>query len=65
MSSSEKRAADPATAVGGMNEEQEHLAVRRMNGRIADNAVGFLDRDQQHIRLLMVGDELLPVLWRE
>src|SRR5262249_44959875 len=62
VSSSEQSAADPAAGAGGMNEEQEHLTIARMNGGVADDAVGFVGGDQQHVRRLMIGYELFPVL---
>ena len=65
VSGGEESAANPATGVGGMNEEKEHLTVSWMNGRVTDAAVGFVDRDQEHIRRRMVGNELIPVLRRE
>jgi hypothetical protein len=55
VSSSEQSAADPAAGAGGMNEEQEHLTIARMNGGVADDAAGFVGGDQQHVRRLMIG----------
>jgi hypothetical protein len=46
----EEDAADPATGVGGMNEQQEHLAVLGVSDCVADDAVGVVDRDQQDSR---------------
>jgi hypothetical protein len=60
VSRGEKAAANPATGMSGMNEKEEHLTVPRMNGRVCDNPVGCVDRDQEHIRRRMVGDELIP-----
>jgi len=60
VSGGEKGAANPAPGMSRMNEEKELLSVPRMNGRICDNPVDCVDRDQEHIRRRMVGDELIP-----
>ncbi len=65
VSGGEESSANPATGVGGMNEQKEHLTVSWMNGRVTDDAFGFVDRDQEHIRRRMVGNELIPDLRRE
>jgi hypothetical protein len=65
VSGGEENSANPATGVGGMNKEKVHLALRWMNGRVTDDAFGFVDRDQEHIRRYMVGHDLIPVLRRE
>jgi hypothetical protein len=61
----EERTADPATGVRRMHEQQEPLAVFRMNGRVADDAFRLVDRNQERVRRRMLGDELLPVPWPE
>ena len=43
----------------------EHLTVSWTNGCVTVDAFGFVDRDQEHIRRRMVGNELIPVLRRE
>ena len=60
MSSSEESAANPATGVGGMNEQQEHLTVLRMNGGVTDDAIVFVDSDQHDPRRHVLGNELTP-----
>jgi hypothetical protein len=60
-----EHATDPATRVVGMNEEKEHLPVGWMNGRIADHAFRVLNGDEEHVRRLVIGNELLPVVARE
>jgi len=65
MSGVEESPADPATGMCGMDEEQEHLAVFGVGGGVADDAVGFVDGDEQCIWRLVIGYELLPVLQGE
>src|SRR5262245_63869204 len=65
VSGGEEHAPDTASGVGGMDEEEEHLAVPRMDGGVADDAICLVDGDEQHVRRLVIGNELLPVLGRE
>jgi len=65
VSSGEEHAADPVPGVVRMTEEEEQLTVLRVSGGVTDDAFGCVDRDQEHIRRQMVGDELIPVLRRE
>jgi hypothetical protein len=36
-----------------------------MNGGVSDDVIRFVDGDQQHVRRLVVGHELIPILRRE
>jgi len=44
-----------------MNAQHEHLTIGWVNGCTADDSVGFVDRDEQHIRRQVIGQELIPV----
>jgi hypothetical protein len=48
-----------------IDEEQEHLCLRRMDGGVADDAAGLVGRHEQYIRRCVVRYELLPVLRSE
>jgi hypothetical protein len=65
VSGSQESATDPAAGVGRMNEQQEHLTIGWVSGCVADDTAGFVDGDEQHVRRLVIGDELIPVLRRE
>ena len=65
MGCGEQRAADPTSAVFGMNEEQEHLAVVRVDSGVSNDAIGPVVRDQERVWRPVVGNQLVPVLGRE
>ncbi len=65
VSGSQESAANPATGVGGMDEQKEHLTILHMNGCVPDDAVRIVDGDQQHVRRDVVSHEVIPVLGRE
>ena len=47
MRGGEEPSSDPPAGVRGMHEEQEHLTVRRVGGRVPEDLVGRVNRDRR------------------
>jgi hypothetical protein len=65
MGSIQQRAASAPPRVRRIHEKEEQLALRDVNGAIADDTMRGVDRDQKRIGRRMVANQLIPVLRRE